>query len=264
VSQLLELSKPVVAMVHFPPLPGASAYDAAGGMERIVEAAARDIEALQAGGVDAVMFGNEGDRPYRTQATTAGITAMAAAVATLKSLLRVPFGVNYLWDPTASVALAAATGADFAREIFTGVYASDMGVWAPDAAGALEERARLGRADLTLLFNINAEFSAALDTRAIEVRAKSAVFSSLADVICVSGQMTGEGVELSDLERAKRAVGDTPVFANTGVRINTVRDILAVADGCVVGTHFKVDGDTWNPVDRDRVARFMDHVASFR
>lgn len=263
-SQLLGLRKPIVAMVHFLPLPGSSAYDTAGGIDRIVEAAAKDIEALQAGGVDALMFGNEGDRPYRTRATTAGITAMAAAVAALKPLLRVPFGVNYLWDPTASVALAAATGADFAREIFTGVYASDMGIWAPDAAGALEERTRLGRADLTLLFNINAEFSAALDTRPIEVRAKSAVFSSLADVICVSGQMTGEGVELSDLERAKRAVGTTPVFANTGVRIDTVRDILAVADGCVVGTHFKVDGDTWNPVDRDRVARFMDHVASCR
>lgn len=263
-SHLLGLTKPIVAMVHFLPLPGASAYDAAGGMDRVVDAAARDLDALQAGGVDAVMFGNEGDRPYRTRATTAGVAAMAAAVGALKPRLEVPFGVNYLWDPEASVAVAAATGADFAREIFTGVYASDMGVWAPDAAGALEERARLGRADLTLLFNINAEFSAPLDTRAIEVRARSAVFSSLADVICVSGQMTGEGVELSDLERVKRAVGDVPVFANTGVRIDTVRDILAVADGCVVGTHFKVDGDTWNPVDPDRVVRFMDYVASFR
>ena len=36
-----------------------------------------------------------------------------------------------------------------------------------------------------------------LDTRPVEVRAKSAVFSSLADVICVSGPMTGEGVELA-------------------------------------------------------------------
>lgn len=263
-TQLLGLEKPIVAMVHLLPLPGSSAYDAAGGIDRIIEAAARDIEALQASGVDALMFGNEGDRPYRTRATLAGLAAMAAAIGALKPLVRVPFGVNYLWDPKASVALAAATGADFAREIFTGVYASDMGVWAPDAATALEERARLGRQDLALLFNINAEFSAALDTRPIEVRARSAVFSSLADVICVSGQMTGEGVALSDLQRAKAAIGDTPVFANTGVRIDTVADILKIADGCVVGTHFKVDGDTWKPVDPDRVGRFMDHVRTLR
>jgi membrane complex biogenesis BtpA family protein len=189
---------------------------------------------------------------------------MAAAVGALKGALKVPFGVNYLWDPLATVQLAAATDAAFAREIFTGVYASDMGVWAPDAAAALEERARLGRPDLKLLFNINAEFAAPLDTRPIALRAKSAVFSSLADVICVSGAMTGEGVATSDLAAAKQAVGSTPVFANTGVRIETVADILSIADGCVVGTHFKQGGDTWAPVDRDRVRRFMDAVGTLR
>jgi hypothetical protein len=261
---LLSLNKPIVAMVHFLPLPGASAYDTAGGMARIRDAAKRDIAALQAGGVDAVMFGNEGDRPYRTKAAPAGLAAMAALVGELKAELSVPFGVNYLWDPVATVQLAAATGASFAREIFTGVYASDMGLWAPDAAAALEERARLGRQDLTLLFNINAEFAAPMDTRPIETRAKSAVFSSLADVICVSGGMTGEGVQLSELQRAKQAVGAKPVFANTGVRLDTVQDILATADGCVVGTHFKQGGDTWAPVDGARVKRFMDHVRGFR
>ena len=55
-------------MVHFPPLPGSPLYDADGGMAAIVDHAARDIEALQAGGVDALMFGNEGDRPYLLQA----------------------------------------------------------------------------------------------------------------------------------------------------------------------------------------------------
>jgi hypothetical protein len=261
---LLTLHKPIVAMVHFLPLPGASAYDAAGGMARIRDAALRDIEALQQGGVDAVMFGNEGDRPYRTKAAASGLAAMAALVGELKAALSVPFGVNYLWDPVATVQLAAATGASFAREIFTGVYASDMGLWAPDAAAALEERARLGRPDLTLIFNINAEFAAPLDSRPIETRAKSAVFSSLADVVAVSGGMTGEGVQMSDLARAKQAVGNTPVFANTGVRIETVRDILQVADGCVVGTHFKQGGDTWAPVDPQRVKRFMDFVRSIR
>ena len=263
-SGFLGLNKPIIGMVHFLPLPGSSGYDAAGGMARIVDAAASDIAALQDGGVDAVMFGNEGDRPYRTRAAPSGLASMAAAVGTLKGVLAVPFGVNYLWDPLASVQLAAATGAAFAREIFTGVYASDMGVWAPDAAAALEERARLGRPDLKLLFNINAEFAAPLDTRPIALRAKSAVFSSLADVICVSGAMTGEGVATSDLAAAKQAVGSTPVFANTGVRIETVADILSIADGCVVGTHFKQGGDTWAPVDPARVRRFMDAVGKLR
>jgi hypothetical protein len=233
-------------------------------MDALIEAAAADVERLQAGGVDAILFGNEGDRPYVLHAPPEGLVAMGAIVAALKPLLEVPFGVNYLWDPYATVALAVATGAAFAREVFTGVYAADMGLWQPDGAGAVRLRARLGRPDLKLLFNVNAEFAAALDTRPIERCAQSAVFSSLADVICVSGPLTGQPVDRSDLEKVKAAVPDTPVFANTGVTIDNVAAILEVADGCVVGTHLKVNGNTWNPVDGDRVKRFMERVAELR
>ena len=55
-----------------------------------------------------------------------------------------------------------------------------------------------------------------------------------------------------------------PVFANTGVNLDNVRDVMGVADGCIIGTHFKVDGDTWNAVDGDRVKRFMDVVEGLR
>ena len=256
--------KPIIAMAHLRALPGSPGYDADGGIDAAIAAAAADIEKLQDGGVDAIMFGNEADRPYVLQAPPEGLAAMSAIVATLRPMLKVPFGVNYLWDPEATVALAVATGASFAREIFTGVFASDMGLWEPDCAAALRLRARLGRPDLKLLFNINAEFADSLDRRPIEQRAESAVFSSLADIICVSGPLTGQAVDHSELRRVKEALPETPVFANTGVNIDNVADILKIADGCVIGTHFKVDGDTWNQVEADRVRRFMDHVAALR
>ena len=261
---LFARKKPIIAMAHLGPLPGAPGYDADGGVDALVEAVAADVAKLQAGGDDAVMVGNEGDRPYALKAAPESLAAMAAIVAALKPSLKVPFGVDYLWDPVATVALAVATGAAFAREVFTGVYASDMGLWQPDCAGALRLRAALGRPDLKLLFNVNAEFADPLDNRPIELRARSAVFSSLADVICVSGPLTGQPVTSSDLKKVKAAVPDRPVLANTGVNIDNVAEILAVADGCVIGTHFKVGGDTWQPVDGARVERFMVRVAELR
>lgn len=256
--------KPIIAMIHFAPLPGSPLYDRDGGMQKIVDLAAKDIEALQDGGIDAIMFGNEGDRPYILKASPQSLAAMSFAVGALKRVIKVPFGVNYLWDPVATVALAVASGAGFAREIFTGVYDSDMGLWQPDAAGALRLRADLGRPDIALMYNINAEFAAPLGDRSIAARAKSAVFSSLADVILVSGPMTGEAVESANLKLAKDQLADTPVFANTGVNFDNVADILSIADGAVIGTHFKVDGNTWKPVDKTRVKRFMDKVAKLR
>ena len=256
--------KTIVGMAHFPPLPGAPFYDRDGGMVKVMDSIVADIAALQDNGVDAIMFGNEGDRPYTTGAPVESVAAMAAVIGEVKPMLKVPFGVNYLWNPKATVALGAATGASFGREIMTGVYASDMGMWVPDAMDALRLRAELGRNDFKIIFNINAEFASSLDTRPIATRAKSAVFSACADIIAVSGPMTGQGVDASELKTVKEALPDTPVFANTGVRTDTVADILKVADGCVVGTAFKVDGDTWNPVDGARVRAFMDVVEANR
>ena len=62
---------------------------------------------------------------------------------------------------------------------------------------------------------------------------------------------------MSDLEAVKKALPHTPVLANTGVKHATIGDVLKIADGCIVGSSLKVDGNTWNAVDPDRAAEFM-------
>ena len=253
--------KPVIGMVHIGALPGTPLFEPA---LDLVAGARADLLALQDAGFDAVMFGNENDRPYEFEVDTASTATMAAIIGQLKSEITVPFGVNVLWDPMSSIALGAATGADFVREIFTGSYASDMGSWTPDAGAAMRYRNRLGRSDMAMLFNICAEFAHSLDQRSLPDRARSAVFSSIPDAVLVSGQITGEAAALSDLEAVKAVLPDIAVMANTGVRHDTVADVLAIADGCIVGSSLKVSGDTWNAIDPDRAADFMDRVRAVR
>jgi len=257
-------AKPVIAMVHIGALPGAPLYDAAGGTSALLAGARADLLALQKAGFDGVMFGNENDRPYEFAVDTASTATMAWIIGALRSEITMPFGVNVLWDPMSTVALAAATGARFVREIFTGTYASDMGPWTPDAGQAMRYRNRLGARDVAMLYNVSAEFAHSLDARPLADRARSAVFSSIPDAVLVSGQITGEAARMEDLEAVKRAVTDVPVMANTGVKHATIADILRVADGCVVGSALKVDGHTWNAVDPDRAADFMDRARAAR
>lgn len=254
--------KAVVAMVHFPPTPGSPLFDAEGGIEQIMDSVLRDARALSENGVRTVMFCNEGDRPYQQNVGYATPVTMASVVARVVDELGIKrFGVDVLWDPKAALALAKATGASFLREVFTGLYAGDTGFWATDCGEALRYRKLIDAEDVALLFNINAEFASSLDSRQVAAIAKSVRFSSLADVLCVSGAMTGMETPVDTLRKVKEAVGDeTPVFANTGVNRDNVKEILSVADGVVIGTHLKVDGNTWNPVDPERVRRFMDTV----
>lgn len=258
---VFQTSKPVIGMVHLGALPGTPLYDPS---VDLVAAARADLQALQVAGFDAVMFGNENDRPYEFEVDGASSAMMAYVIGQLRAEITVPFGVNMLWDPMASVAVGATTGAGFIREIFTGTYASDMGVWSPDAGKAMRYRDRLGRSDMAMLFNVSAEFAHSLDQRTLPDRARSAVFSSIPDAVLVSGQITGEAAAISDLEAVKAVLPDTPVMANTGVKHDTVAGVLRVADGCIVGSSLKIDGDTWKPVDSDRAHDFMDRVRTAR
>ena len=90
------------------------------------------------------------------------------------------------------------------------------------------------------------------------------MFSSIPDAVLVSGQITGEAAALSDLESVKKVLPATPVLANTGVRHDTIADVLRVADGCIVGSALKVGGHTWNAVDPDRAADFMARARAAR
>ena len=263
IQSMFRQAKPVIAMAHVPALPGTPRYDRAGGVDRLIEAVRPDVECLVAAGVDAIMFCNEDDRPYLFQAGIEQIAAMTRVV-TECAPKGIPFGVDFLWDPYAAIAMAHATGASFVREVFTGVYESDMGMWAPSAGDILRFRDRIGAAGVRLFFNVVPEFASVLGGRSVGQRAKSAVVSSLADVILVSGAMAGEQPPLQTLTDVKQAIPDFPVFLNTGAKAETIGEFLRVADGVIVGSSLKKEGYTWNPVDPGRVKVFMDRVHAAR
>ncbi len=249
--------KPVIAMAHVPPLPGTPLYDADAGVTGLADAVAADLEHLLVDGIDAVMFCNEGDRPYQLEVGPEIVAAMANVVGQLRPTDR-PFGVDILWDAPSAVGLAIGTGAAFVREVVTGVYESDMGPWAPDPAPLLRARRACGADDLAILMNITPEFASRLGTRTAAQVAKSVVVSSLPDALLVSGPMAGAEPDVAAVAEIKEAVGDDVwVFVNTGAKSTNIAEFLRYADGCIVGSDLKRDGGTWNPVDPDRVQRFL-------
>ena len=261
---VFKVKKPVIAMCHLQALPGDPRYDCEKGMPWVIEKARADLLALQRGGVDAVMFSNEFSLPYLTKVEPVTYTAMARIIGELKKDITVPYGVNVLWDPAASIDLAMATDASFVREIFTGVYASDFGLWNTNAGEVVRHQYRIGAQKVKLLFNIVPEAASYLAGRKIDDIARSTVFNNLPDALCVSGLTAGAETDSSTLKSVKAVAGDTPVFANTGVRVSNVEQQLSAADGAVTGTTFKKDGKFFNPVDEARVKEFMDKVKEFR
>jgi membrane complex biogenesis BtpA family protein len=263
VRELFGTERPVIAMAHVPALPGTPRYDADGGMDHMVEWVRSDVEQLVQGGVDAIMFCNEDDRPYVLKAGIEQIAAMTRVVTELAPRA-IPFGVDFLWDPMAAMAIAHATGASFIREVLTGLYESDMGLWSPSAGQVMRFRRRIGAQNIRVFYNVVPEFAASLGSRTVAQRARSAVVSCLADAILVSGPMAGAAPDISYLEEVKAAIGEVPVFLNTGAKSENIAEYLRVADGVIVGSSLKTEGHTWNRVDPARVKTFMERVREAR
>ena len=264
-SEVLGVEKPIIAMCHLNALPGDPHYDPKSGMKSVIEWARKDFLSLQNGGVDAVMFSNEFSQPYMVKVEPITLAAMAFVIGELMPDIRIPFGVDVIVDPMRTLDLAAVTGAKFIRSVFSGVYASDLGLW--DTNGSVTERYRVARGlqDVKMLYTVVLENMAVyLQPRDIVDIAQTTVANFDPDALCVSGKAAGSEADVSTMKRIKDALPDAIVFANNGVNAGNVLDQLKVADGGVVGTTFKYDGKFINHVDQARVKELMDKVKSVR
>lgn len=258
------VQKPVIAMLHLAALPGDPGFDSRAGIAAIVDRAKEELGALQEGGIDGILISNEFSLPYLTRTEPITAISMARIIGELLGDISVPYGVNVLWDGSASIDLAVATGAQYVREIFTGVYASDFGLWNTNVGEVARHRHRIGGSDVKLFFNIVPESAKYLADRSLTSIAETTVFATLPDALCVSGLTAGAPTDTQSLAIVKAAAKNVPVFVNTGVRAHNVGEQLAVADGAIVGTYFKKDGVFENRAEKGRVEELMGEARKFR
>ena len=187
--EMFGIEKPIIALLHLDALPGDPGY--CGSMDTVLDHARQDLIALQNGGVDGILFANEFSLPYQPVADIAVISAMAYIIGNLKELIRVPFGVNVVKNPIATIDLAAATGARFGRSCFSGAYMGEYGLYTSNSGEAIRHRKALGIQNMKLLFKVNPEADCYLVQRDIQVVARSIMFGDFADGLCVSGSAAG-------------------------------------------------------------------------
>ena len=99
--EMFGVEKPIIALLHLDALPGDPGY---------------------CGSMDTVLIAHDYSLPYQPVADVAVLSAMAYIIGALRPLIRVPYGVNVVKNPIATIDLAAATGARFARSCFSGAY----------------------------------------------------------------------------------------------------------------------------------------------
>lgn len=127
-TSMFKNEKPVIGMLHLRPLPGDPLYYPGGSVSQVVEAAKRDLEALQQGGVDGILITNELSMPYEQHVSPSTLASMGHVIGTLSHDLSTPWGAEAIYDGDATIELCAAVDAQFTRCNFCGAWAGDLGL----------------------------------------------------------------------------------------------------------------------------------------
>lgn len=260
----LFLHKPLIGMVHLGPLPG-SPRDA-GDFESVIEKAVGDAQALEAGGCHALMVENFFDAPFlKTHVPPVTIAAMTVAIQTIRMSVTIPLGVNVLRnDACAALSIAHVCGAQFIRcNVYVGAAVTDQGLIEGACRDVITLKKQLGTA-VQIWADVGVKHAAILGDTPLEQQAKDATERGLADALIVTGTATGTATPIERVKRVKHAVPTVPVLVGSGLDADNAADLLAIADGAIVGSSLKIGGVVSAPVDPVRVQTLVNALRSLK
>jgi len=260
--------KPIVGMVHLPPLPGSPGYNQDGGIAKIVERATEDARRLEAGGIDALQIENQFDKPFLLPEEIGHevISIVTAAAMEVARVVSVPMGINiHLNGADQALAVALAVGARWIR-IFSlaSAYISTSGYVQAAGPRLLRYRREIHAEHILILgdFHVKHGSHALIADRPLVEQALDAEEAG-ADVVVSTGFKTGVAPDAESIRAVQSSVS-VPVFLGSGLSRENANSLLPVIDGAIVGSTFKEDGIITRPVDTDRVKRFMETVRRIR
>jgi len=161
-------------------------------------------------------------------------------------------------DAPSAIAIAAAANLQFIRvNILIGTSVTDQGIISGQAHVVARKRRQLQAEDVLIFADVRVKHAAPLVERDLAQEIEDLFERGLADAIIVSGTGSGKPVDANFLREVKKLSGAQPVLIGSGLNFENAKELLAVADGAIVGSSIKIDGKIHNRVDREHVQRLM-------
>lgn len=260
--RLFKRAKPIIAMIHTGPSPG---VPGSRGVGCAVERAVAEARLYAELGVDGVMVENMHDFPavherHMGPEVVAFMTRVACAVK--RHVGRIPVGIQVLFQANkTALAVAHAAGCDFVRaEGWTHAHISDKGIAEASAGETLRYRKAIGAERVPVFADIKKKHAAHAWTADVSI-AEMAAAAELhrADAVIVTGSTTGDAPSPDDLIEVASAT-NLPIYVGSGLTAENFVDYIDLADGFIIGSAFKENGDWRAPVCESRVRNLIGAV----
>lgn len=256
--EIFKTEKPIIGCLHLMPMPGTPYYDSSITIEHQIERIKREAKILMDLGYDAVVFANEGDRPYLTEVGPEVIATYVRIVSAVIPDLTIPYGCGVLIDPKATIAVANAIGAKFVRTYVSNTYEGTFGHQSFSPAEIFRYRKNIEAEDVNVYTYFEAHAGICLDTRDLNSQVSSGFAALPINGMLIGGPRAGLPPEASTLAQTKEQFPDYPLILGSGGNPDNIKELLQYADGVIIGTNIKKDGYLYNEVDYDRAKRFIE------
>jgi membrane complex biogenesis BtpA family protein len=187
---------------------------------------------------------------------------MSIVVHEVVKAVKAPVGVVVIIESgdISSLSIAFSAGAQFIRaESFNEAMVSSFGIYQGNPAKLYRYRKFLGAHEIKIFADVHVKHSVPLVNRSLEDSVLDAKMSGV-DSVIVTGSGTGFAPPLELAQRAKEVSGSLPVILGSGVSPDNLVELLSIADGAIIGSHFKKDGVYTNPIDPSRVEELVNIV----
>jgi len=246
-------------MIALRALPGAPLYD--GNDQRVIDIAMKDLEIYKKTGVDSITLENDHDVPYIQPPLPQEAYALYTKVAReVRKNFDGPIGIQVMeFGHEAALKIAKETDLDFIRvEAFVFAHVGGAGILEGCAGKLLRLRKELKAENIKVFTDVkkkHCSHSLTIDLE-IEDEVKQAQMF-LSDGIIITGKFTGEKPEQNDFLRVKK-VTKLPLIVGSGMTPDNITSFLPIADGFIVGSIFRTNGDFFGDTEPDRVYKFVE------
>jgi uncharacterized protein len=266
-TKLFIYAKPLIGTIHCLAFPGSPRYQGES-MKSIIQHAVEEARAYAEGGMNGIIVENSWDLPflrpediwYETVAT------MSVVAESVREATSVPIGINVLANAgEAAIAAAKASRASFIRvNQWVNAYVSNEGIVQGNSAKILRYRSILQAQDVAIFADVHVKHGAhaIVADRPVEEQARDVEFFD-ADVAIATGNHTGDATPIQEIENIRRGTS-LPVLVGSGLSVGNAFDLMAKADGAIVGTSLKENGQWWGRVSVDRVRALVREVSRLR
>ena len=243
--------KPIIGMIHMPPLPGAPGSRLT--MKELTDFALSEADKLERAGLDACIVENVGDVPLLKDGLAPySVAAMALLTKAVVDQTEMKVGVNMLRNACEeALSVAHIAGAHFIRcNILIGAYATDQGIIEGCAAKVARLKKELGSRAL-VFGDVHVKHAYPIFNVEIEYAAQDLAERGGADAVIVSGPRSPVPPTFERVKKVRGAI-TKPVLIGSGIGLANAREFYRGSDGLILGEpDFKVGGIWGGPSDEN-------------